>query len=64
MFAAVLEWYRQRGTRPPPLRTGIIGGSPVSPALLRELQHEFALEDLGIAYGGFPIALQLCFAQY
>ncbi|KAF3026920.1 hypothetical protein E8E15_002018 [Penicillium rubens] len=51
MFAAVLEWYRQRGTRPPPLRTGIIGGSPVSPALLRELQHEFALEDLGIAYG-------------
>jgi hypothetical protein len=21
MFAAVLEWYRQRGTRPPPLRS-------------------------------------------
>ena len=62
MFAAVLEWYRQRGTRPPPLRTGIIGGSPVSPALLRELQHEFGLADLGIAYGGFPIPLQLCFA--
>ncbi|CAG8124298.1 unnamed protein product [Penicillium nalgiovense] len=51
MFAAVLAWCRQRGIRPPPLRTGIIGGSPVSPALLRELQHEFALEDLGIAYG-------------
>ncbi|OQE20858.1 hypothetical protein PENFLA_c015G09031 [Penicillium flavigenum] len=51
MFAAVLEWCRQRGTRPPPLRTGIIGASPVSPALLRDLQHEFGLEDLGIAYG-------------
>lgn len=63
MFAAVLAWCHQRGIRPPPLRTGIIGGSPVSPALLRELQHEFALEDLGIAYGGFLILLQLGFAQ-
>lgn len=65
MFAAVLGWYRQHGTHPPPLRTGIIGGSPVSPALLRELRREFALDDLGIAYGVSPIAnAQLCSARY
>ncbi|KAB8198872.1 hypothetical protein BDV34DRAFT_61211 [Aspergillus parasiticus] len=51
MFAAVLAWYHQQGAQLPALRTGIIGGSPVSPSLLKTLHESFGLRDLGIAYG-------------
>lgn len=51
IFAAILESYSQRGIKPPPLRTGTLGGAPVSPTLLKNLQREFGIKDLGIGYG-------------
>jgi acyl-CoA synthetase (AMP-forming)/AMP-acid ligase II len=53
VFGAILQSYRQRGIRPPYLRTGTIGGSQVSPTMLTELRQAFGLKDLGTAYGEF-----------
>ncbi|KAB8216636.1 hypothetical protein BDV33DRAFT_233320 [Aspergillus novoparasiticus] len=51
ILAAIVASYQQMDVRPPPLRTGILGGSQVSPALLRKVQASFGLQDLGVAYG-------------
>ncbi|KAI9376091.1 acyl-CoA synthetases /AMP-acid ligases II [Aspergillus egyptiacus] len=52
MFAEVLAACRKcGGSIRPQLRTGTIGGSQASPALLSELYAEFGLKELGLGYG-------------
>jgi acyl-CoA synthetase (AMP-forming)/AMP-acid ligase II len=51
MFIAVLEQLRIRQLGGIRLRTGVVAGSLIPPALMEELRQVFGLEDLIIAYG-------------
>ncbi|KAH8799738.1 hypothetical protein F5884DRAFT_868832 [Xylogone sp. PMI_703] len=51
MFSAVLEYLQQTGLRINTLRTGIVGGSKVPPALLTEVRAKLGYQDIAVAYG-------------
>lgn len=51
MFLAMLEELQQRPRRIETVRTGVCGGSQVSPVLIRRLQQEMGLPHMLSAYG-------------
>ncbi|KAK2755923.1 Acyl-CoA synthetase member 2 mitochondrial [Arachnomyces sp. PD_36] len=51
MFSAILQNLHQSGTQVKTVRTGIVAGTKVPPALLTQIQEELEYDNIAISYG-------------